>query len=69
MWWRRRPTVPTDVHEALELKSEATRHLAEAKAQAPAVAQLAARLIERRALNHFGDDIQITFRPRGVQRG
>ena len=65
MWWRKRPTVQTDVQEAWELKREASRHLAEAKAQAPSVASLAARLMERRALNHFGDEIQITFTPRG----
>jgi len=65
MWWRRRPVVDTDVHEAWEMKREAERHMREAKAQAPTVARLTSRLIERRAFNHFGDDIQITFTPRG----
>jgi len=69
MWWRKRfdppSDVPADVHEARALKDEASRHLAEARAQAPAVARLAERLMERRAFNHFGDEIQITFTPRG----
>lgn len=43
------------------MREEAAEEMREAQRQAPYVARLTARLIERRALNHFGDDIQITF--------
>lgn len=43
------------------MREEAAADLAAAQRQAPYVARLTAALIERRALNHFGDDIQITF--------
>lgn len=66
MWWsRRNPPEPADVQQARVLRAQAQTELAAAKQQAPYVARLTARLIERRALNHFGDDIQITFTPRG----
>ena len=66
MWGRKKTVRETDVHEALEIREDARKDLAELKAQSPYVSRLSARLIERRALNHFGDDIQITFRPRGA---
>ena len=65
MWWRKRFDPPSDVAQARAMKAEASQHLAEARTRAPVVASLAAQLIERRAFNHFGDDIQITFTPRG----
>jgi hypothetical protein len=69
MWWsRRHPPEPADLQQARTLRAEAQEELAVAKRQAPYVARLTARLIERRALNHFGDDIQITFTPREGRR-
>lgn len=66
MWWSKRPSrVPSDVQEAIELREEAQQDLRDVKAQAPYVAQLTARLVERRALNHFGDELKVTFTPRG----
>ena len=46
------------------MRAEAARELAQARSQTAYVSRLTARLIERRALNHFGDDIQITFNRR-----
>jgi hypothetical protein len=65
MWWRKRPVEAADVEEARVVRAEATAELAQVKKQAPYVSRLSARLIERRAMNHFGDDITITFTPRG----
>lgn len=50
-----------DLCEAAAMREEAARDLQQARSQAGYVSRLTARLIERRALNHFGDDIQITF--------
>ena len=65
MWWHKRePVEPADMQEARQMRREATEDLVELKRQGHYVARLSTRLIERRALNHFGDDIQITFTPR-----
>lgn len=65
--WRskRHSTVPDDVSEARAQRVEATAALNAVQGRAPAVSTLTARLIERRAQNHFGDALQITFTPRG----
>lgn len=62
MWWNRKPT-SEDV-EAVEARAAAQQQLAEVKTQGRYVNRLTAALIERRANNHFGDDLQITFTPR-----
>lgn len=65
-WWRHDPLPPTDVDEALEQRRTATDALEQARDQASSVARLTDRLIARREQNHFGDSIQITFRPKGA---
>ena len=57
----KRPRPCDDIAEAQQMREEAAEDLRQAQRQAPYVARLTAALIERRALNHFGDDIQITF--------
>lgn len=65
MWWSKRESkVPADLDEARKIRDEAQADLAEVHAQAPYVARLTTRLVERRALNHFGDDLQISFTPK-----
>lgn len=66
MLWRKqsRVEVPDDLDQARNIKREAAKDMSQLKRQAPYVSRLAARLIERRELNHFGDDVQITFTPR-----
>lgn len=66
MWWRKKPPVaiPDDVSEAREIREETKADLSRVRAQEPYVSRLSGRLVERRALNHFGDDIQVTFTPR-----
>lgn len=67
MWGRKRKSsVQADLDEALAIRKAAQKDLTELRKQAPYVSRLTARLIERRALNHFGDDLQITFTPRGT---
>ena len=58
-------TIPDDVLEARILRARAHRDLQELTNQGPAITRLAAYLSERRALNHFGESIQITFTRRG----
>ena len=60
MFRKRRPACD-DIAEAQKMREETAEEMREVQRQAPYVARLTARLIERRALNHFGDDIQITF--------
>lgn len=66
MWPRKKKPVrlEDDTAEARTMRVAAQRDIDQLQKQAPAVHTIAARLIERRALNHFGDDIQVTFRPR-----
>lgn len=67
MWPRKRKSTTTaDVVEARKLRAEAVKDMRQLEAQASYVTQLSRSLIERRAQNHFGDDLQITFRPRGT---
>lgn len=54
-----------DTREAAIIRDEAREDLRRIEAQGPAVDKLAQRLARSREQNHFGDDIQITFRPRG----
>lgn len=59
--FRKRPRQCDDIQEARDMREEAAEDMRAVQRQAPYVSRLTARLIERRALNHFGDDIQITF--------
>jgi hypothetical protein len=69
MWGRKPKTepidIPDDVGEAREMREQASVDHRELSSQAPAVSRLTGYLLERRALNHFGDSIQITFTRRG----
>lgn len=66
-WCKRKAhTPPADVQEAQELRAEAIDNLMQLEKQAPYVDRLTDRLIERRRQNHFGEEIQITFTPRGA---
>lgn len=63
MWWWKRPTIEPDL-EATAARIAAEAELDRVKAQGRYVQRLSAALIERRQLNHFGDEIQITFTPK-----
>lgn len=69
MWGRKPKTepieIPDDVTEARVLREQATADHQAATSQAPAIERLTGYLNERRALNHFGESIQITFTRRG----
>ena len=53
-----------DIEHARELRAQAKQELSDLKDQAPAVDNLTQRLLLRRAMNHFGDSIEITFKRR-----
>lgn len=61
-WWKR-PKLEPDT-EAIAARVAAEQELAQVRAQGRYVQRLSAALIERRQLNHFGDEIQITFTPK-----
>jgi hypothetical protein len=64
-WPWGKPVLPkTDVEQALKKQEQAENDYREVLGQRFAVAELTSYLVERRALNHFGDDITISFRPR-----
>ncbi len=72
MLFRRKKTAPVepvthidDVAHAQQLRAEASREYKDVVRQGFVVTQLASRLVERRALNGFGESIQITFTRRG----
>lgn len=69
MWGRKPKTepieIPDDVTEAREMRTRAIEEHREAHSQAPTIDRLTGYLNERRALNHFGESIQITFTRRG----
>lgn len=64
MWWNRKPHV--EDAEASQARANAAQELEQVKAQGAYVNRLTTALIERRKVNHFGDDLQITFTPRGA---
>lgn len=69
MWGRKRTSqVPADVGEARALREHATSEMRALKAQAPYIDRLVGTLVERRKQNHFGDELTITYQPRGVTR-
>lgn len=55
------PVVPDDIDQARAVRARASVAHRDALREGFAVTQLAAALVERRSLNHFGDSIQITF--------
>jgi non-canonical (house-cleaning) NTP pyrophosphatase len=57
-----------DVQEAREMREEATEQIETISNRSGYVSKLTSQLIARRVLNHFGDDIEITFRPKGTNR-
>lgn len=69
MWGRKPKTepieVPDDIGQAREMRERAAEEHREVTSQAPAIARLTGYLNERRALNHFGESIEITFTRRG----
>lgn len=67
-WFKKKPPVhvPSDVGEAREMRADAQEEYRTARLRADAVRQLTAELVERRALNHFGESIQITFTRRAT---
>lgn len=69
LWWpwKKKP-IPSDVDEARRLRVEASEEYRQAVVTGLTVAQITSYLHERRALNHFGESIQITFTRRGSAR-
>lgn len=73
MWDRKRRAalevqrrdVATDTGQAQAIRAEAVQEKREVAQQAYEVESIARRLNRRRAQNHFGTDIQMTFTPRG----
>jgi hypothetical protein len=63
MWPFKKPTVhvPDDVPEAQEMRSQAQKQLRAVTRRGPDVSQLVDYLAERRAQNHFGESITISF--------
>lgn len=57
--------VPDDTGEAQVIREEARQEIESLEARAPLVTYLVQQLAKRRLQNHFGEEIQITFRPRG----
>ncbi|MGX9348904.1 DUF7620 family protein [Microbacterium sp. KNMS] len=54
----------SDVGEARELRQEATDEMRVLKAQSSTVAVLADKLIERRKMNRFGEELTVSWTPR-----
>lgn len=57
--------VPDDTGEAQVIRAQAREEREKLQGQAPIIEAIATRLIRRRYQNYFGEEIQITFRPRG----
>ena len=68
MWGRKRAPefhVDPEILEARRKQLAAERALAELEAQRPVVEDRGRRMTLRRLRNHFGEDIEVTFVPRG----
>lgn len=63
-WWRK-TTPSVEATEALESSREQLRSVSEREG---VIRQTVSYLAERRELNHFGDDLSITFEPRRSRR-
>lgn len=61
--FKKKPRVEAtaDVDEARELRADAEQVTRTARLRNDAIQRLTSDLVERRALNHFGDSITITF--------
>lgn len=69
MWPKKHKTpsaTKKDVGEARSMRSEAKADLKEVQRKDTYVTGLASRLVERRDLNGFGDQIQITYTRRNA---
>lgn len=55
-----------DLDEAQEIRDEAQREMFELNTQKNEVRNLVYRLARRREKNHFGDELTVSFRPRGM---
>lgn len=62
---KKRVEVPDDTGDAQIIQQEAQNELRELRSQAPLISAIADKLARRRNQNHFGEEIQITFKPRG----
>lgn len=63
MWFskRRTPQHPEDIAEARQARQLAEHQLHTISGRGPEISEISAYLAKRRAQNHFGDSIQITF--------
>lgn len=60
------PAVSDDLAEARAQRARAEQELESVNERAPRVAAMTTYLAERRAANHFGESIQITFTRRNA---
>ena len=70
MWpFKRKPTPPVedDIDQARALQDEAKQEMYELSTQGVEVRNLVYRLTRRRDQNHFGDELTVSFRPRGAK--
>lgn len=67
MWGRKRRyvEVPDDTGQSKAIREQAEVELYELKLQSPEVESMRRRLVRRREQNHFGEELSVTFRPRG----
>lgn len=66
MWGRKRgPVVPDDTGEAQVIREQAEAEKRELFEQRFEIASLSRKLARRREANHFGEELSISFRPRG----
>lgn len=63
LWpWKAKPVRVTDIEQAQLMREEAREEIREAVTTGYVVDQVTGYLAERRALNHFGDDLSISFK-------
>lgn len=65
VWGRKRVQVPDDTGEAQVMRQESKEELKRLQRQRYEVSDIADRLHRRRELNHFGEEMTVSFRPRG----
>lgn len=65
VWGRKRVQVPDDTGEAQVMRQESKEELKRLQRQRYEVRDIADRLHRRRELNHFGEEMTVSFRPRG----
>lgn len=65
VWGRKKIEVPDDTGEAQIMRQEANEELKRLHRQSYEVVSITDRLHRRRELNHFGEEITVSFRPRG----